>query len=105
MQLQQRLQDAEDIAQARGRRVMLCGLTALVASVALGSFWGIRGQAQRHKRSQRASSVLRDLILGDQILELAPWGGGASGALGSFWGIWFWGIQRHKGEGTKATST
>jgi hypothetical protein len=36
MQLQQRLQDAEDIAQARGRRMILCGLTALVASVALG---------------------------------------------------------------------
>ena len=32
-------------------------------------------------------------------------GGEASVALGSFWGIWFWGIQRHKGEGTKATST
>ena len=32
-------------------------------------------------------------------------GGGASVALGSFWGIWVWGIQRHKGEGTKATST
>ena len=85
-----------------------------VASVALGSFWGIRGQAQRHKRSQRASSVLRDLILGDQILELAPWGGGRRWRCGIILGDLVLGDPeaqrgRHKshehiGEGTKATS-
>jgi hypothetical protein len=34
--MQQRLQNAEDITQARGCRMLLCGLAALVASVALG---------------------------------------------------------------------